>query len=149
MNRLTRGAVAGAAGATAWALAEPILRRVYDTNYSDVRLAGRLLTRGRLWPLAGIAAHTAFGAGLGVALVATEQTTTIRALLGSQAENFVAWPAMALVDRVHPDRRDGNWPPLLTNPSVFAQSASGHALSAICFATSFRRLAGGRPTSPP
>ncbi len=105
MNRLTGGAVAGAAGATAWALAEPILRRVFGTTYSDVRLAGRLLTRGRLWPLAGVAAHTALGAGLGVALAAAEQTTPIRALLGSQAENIVAWPAMALVDRVQAARR--------------------------------------------
>jgi hypothetical protein len=38
------------------------------------------------------------------------------------------WPGMALVDRVHPDRRSGHWPPLFTNPRVFAQEAVMHAL---------------------
>jgi hypothetical protein len=35
---------------------------------------------------------------------------------------------MAVVDRVHPDRRDGTWPPLLLNGRVFAYEAAMHAL---------------------
>jgi hypothetical protein len=35
---------------------------------------------------------------------------------------------MAVVDRVHTDRRRGEWPPLLTNGRVFAYEAAVHAL---------------------
>jgi hypothetical protein len=35
---------------------------------------------------------------------------------------------MAVVDRHHPDRRSGAWPPLLWNRRVFAQEAALHAL---------------------
>jgi hypothetical protein len=35
---------------------------------------------------------------------------------------------MALMDRVHPDRRSGRWPRLVTNPRIFAQEAMMHAL---------------------
>jgi len=35
---------------------------------------------------------------------------------------------MVAVDRWHPDRRSGAWPPLLRNGRVFAQEAAVHAL---------------------
>jgi hypothetical protein len=35
---------------------------------------------------------------------------------------------MAVVDRVHPDRRDGRWPRLVSNSRAFALTAAGHAL---------------------
>ena len=41
-------------------------------------------------------------------------------------ETIALWPAMAVVDRHHPDRRDGTWPPLLTNGRAFALTAAGH-----------------------
>jgi hypothetical protein len=40
----------------------------------------------------------------------------------------VLWPGMALVDRFHPDRRSGAWPPLLWNPRVFGQEVVAHAI---------------------
>ena len=141
MRHLARGALAGAAGATVWTISEPLLRRALGTPYSDVRLAGRLLTRGRLWPVAGVAAHTALGAGLGSALAAAGLTTPYRAVLGSQAENLAAWPGMALADRFHPDRRNGDWPRLLTSRRVFAQSVAARTLFGVGFARSFSRLA--------
>jgi hypothetical protein len=33
-----------------------------------------------------------------------------------------------VLDRGHPARRDGTWPPLFANPRVVAQSTAGHAL---------------------
>lgn len=45
-----------------------------------------------------------------------------------QAENLALWPLMRAVDRLHPDRRSGAWPPLLRNGRVFAQEAVTHAL---------------------
>ena len=102
MRHLARGALAGTAGATVWTISEPLLRRALGTPYSDVQLAGRLLTRGRLWPVAGVVAHTALGAGLGSALAAAGLTTPYRAVLGSQAENLATWPGMALAGPLPP-----------------------------------------------
>ena len=109
MRRLVRGALAGAAAATLWTVSEP-MRRAFRTPYSDVRLAGRLVMSGRLWPVAGVVALTTLGAGMGSALAGAELTTPLGAVLGAQAENLAAWPGMALADRYHPDRQDGSWP---------------------------------------
>jgi hypothetical protein len=43
-------------------------------------------------------------------------------------ENLALWPAMAVVDRLHPDRRDGTWPPLAGDPRTFAFETTTHAL---------------------
>ena len=40
MGRLARGFICGTAAAAVWAAAEPALRRVTRTEYSDVRLLG-------------------------------------------------------------------------------------------------------------
>jgi hypothetical protein len=45
-----------------------------------------------------------------------------------QAEHLATWPLMVAVDRWHPDRRTGAWPPLLRNGRVFAQEALVHAV---------------------
>ncbi len=133
--------MAGAAAATVWAASGPLLRRAFGTTFSDVRLAGRMVTTGRLWPAVGVVAHTAVGAGLGSALAAAGLTTPFGALLGAQAENLATWPGMAFVDRYHPDRCDGTWPRLLTNRRVFAQSVAARALFGLGFARSFDLLA--------
>jgi hypothetical protein len=46
---------------------------------------------------------------------------------------------MAVVDRVHPDRRDGTWPPLLRNGRVFAYEAAVHAVFGAVLGTLLRR----------
>ena len=99
------------------------------------------MTSGRLWPVAGVVAHTTLGAGLGSALAGAELTTPLGAVLGAQAENLAVWPGMALADRYHPDRQDGSWPRLLTSGRVFAQSAAARTLFGLGFAYAFGRLA--------
>ena len=141
MNRLALGAVAGAAGSAAWAATEPLLERAFSTTYSDVRLVGRLVSPGRLWPLTGLAAHTALGAGLGATLALTGQTSVGHAFLAMQVENAVTWPGMALVDRRHPDTQSGRWPRLLTSRRVFAQNAATRVVFALGFAWCATRLA--------
>lgn len=141
MKPRTAGALAGAGAATVWTVSEPLLRQVFGTPYSDVRLAGRLLTRGPLWPVAGAVAHATLGAGLGSVLVASGLTTPLGAVLGSQVENLATWPGMALMDRYHPDRRDGHWPRLLTNKRAFAQSVAARSLFGLTFAYSLSVLA--------
>jgi hypothetical protein len=51
-----------------------------------------------------------------------------RGLAAAGVEHLLTWPAMAVADRIHPDRRDGTWPRLLTDRRVFAQETALHAV---------------------
>jgi hypothetical protein len=114
--------------AGAWAAVEPALGRVFRTPYSDVRLLGAPVTRGPLWPAAGLAAHLANGAVFGAVFERAGGRGVARGLAAAQVENLALWPAMAVVDRLHPDRRSGAWPPLLRNGRVFAYEVATHAV---------------------
>jgi hypothetical protein len=50
-----------------WAAVEPLDRRVFGSDYSDVALLGKAVTRSRLWPAVGLAVHTGNGAIFGLA----------------------------------------------------------------------------------
>ena len=113
--------------AAAWAAAEPALRHVFRTPYTDVRLIGRPLSQ-RHWRLAGTAVHLANGAAAGVLFRRLGLRGWKAGVAAAQIENAALWPGMAVVDRFHPDRRNGAWPPLLRNPRVFGQEVAAHAL---------------------
>lgn len=136
-----RAALAGLTAAAAWAAAEPLARRLFRTPYSDVRLLGAPLSRKHWW-LAGTALHLANGAAAGVAFSRLGLRGWRAGIAAAQIENAVLWPGMVAVDRLHPDRRSGAWPPLLGNARVFGQEAAVHAL--------FGAVLGGllRRTSP-
>lgn len=126
-----RGALAGAAAAAVWAAAEPGVARLVGApaGYSDVRLLGALLTGdGKRWRSAGLAAHLANGALFGAAFARVSARGWRQGLVAAQVENVVLWPCMALLDRIHPDRRNGAWPRLAGNPRVFAYEVAVHAL---------------------
>jgi hypothetical protein len=128
---MVRGALAGTAAAGAWAVAEPAVARLVrpPAGYSDVRLLGPLLTGdGRRWRAAGLAAHLANGALFGAAFARAGARGWRQGLAAAQAENLALWPIMAVLDRVHPDRRSGAWPPLVRNRRVFAYEVAVHAL---------------------
>ena len=120
-------AFAGATAAAAWAAAEPALRRVFGTPYSDVRLLGAPLSR-RYWRVVGTGAHLLNGAAAGFAFRRLGLRGWKAGFGAAQAEGAALWPAMALVDRYHPDRRTGAWPPLLGNGRVFGQEVAAHAI---------------------
>jgi hypothetical protein len=122
-----RAALAGVAGTAVWAAAEPALRRLFGTPYTDVRLIGAPLSR-RHWRLAGTAVHLANGAAAGVLFSRLGLRGWKAGIAAAQIESAALWPGMALVDRFHPDRRSGAWPPLLRNGRVFAQEAAAHAI---------------------
>ena len=122
-----RAAAAGVVGTAVWAAAEPLVRRVMRTPYSDVRLLGAPVSR-RHWRVAGTALHLANGAVAGVAFHRLGLRGWRAGVLAAEVENALLWPGMAVVDRLHPDRRSGAWPPLLRNRRVFAQEAVVHAL---------------------
>ena len=122
-----RGAAAGVAAAAAWAAVEPLAARVLKTDYTDVRLLGRMAT-ARGWAPAGLAIHAANGAAFGAVFALSGARGPRAGLAWAAAETVATWPGMALLDRIHPDRRSGRWPRLLTDRRVFAQEAAMHAL---------------------
>ncbi len=121
-----RGAVAGAAAALAWVAIEPLTGRAFSTPDADSKLAGALITSGRLEPVAGLGAHTAAGALFGFVWAGLGGRGAANGVLAAELENVLLWPAMAVVDRIHPYVRDGTWPPLLRNPRAFGAAAVGH-----------------------
>jgi hypothetical protein len=125
---MRRGALAGMAAAAAWAAAEPALRRLFRTPYSDVRLLGGAVTQGRLWWPVGFAVHLGNGAAFGAAFERLGGRGWRQGLLAAQVESVGLWPGMALVDRLHPDRKSGAWPPLFANRRVFAYEVATHAV---------------------
>jgi len=142
MDERARGAAAGAAAAVFWAAAEPALKRAFRTPYSDTEAISAFVTRGPLQPLAGIAIHTANGAAFGYLFVRLGGRGVRQGLVAALAENTLLWPLTGILDRIHPDRRDGGWPPILTSPRAFASATAGHALFGVALgALGPRRIA--------
>jgi hypothetical protein len=127
---IVRGAAAGAVAAGVWAALEPLAGKILRTGgFSDVRLLGRLVPgAGGRWPVAGVLVHAANGAAFGAVFALAGARGPRAGLAWAGAETLATWPGMALIDRVHPDRRSGRWPPLFSCPRVFAQEALMHAL---------------------
>ena len=132
---MRRGAGAGVVAAAVWAAAEPLAQRAFRTPYSDLRLLGGGVTTGPLWRPIGLAMHLANGAMFGTAFERRGWRGWRQGLVVAEVENAALWPAMALVDRLHPDRRSGAWPPLLRNRRVFAYEAALHGAFGIVLGT--------------
>jgi hypothetical protein len=128
----TRAAAAGAAAALVWAAFEPVDRRVFRCDYSDVAVLGKAVSRGRGWLPVGLALHAANGAGFGLAYDRVRRRTGLparRLAIGlALAEHISLYPLTYFVDRYHPRRGESGIPPLLTNPRAFAQATFRHAV---------------------
>jgi len=126
-----RSAGAGAVAALVWAAVEPLDRRAFRHDYSDVAMLGKLATRSRAWPLVGLSVHTVNGAAFGFAFHEARVRTGVRPVrLGlalALAEHAVLYPLAPLVDRFHPARGEPGLAPLAT-PSGFAQATFRHSL---------------------
>jgi hypothetical protein len=128
-----RAALAGAAAATAWAALQPVDKRVFGCEYSDVAVLGKAVTRSRLWPVAGLAVHTANGALFGLAYREALKRTRFeprRLAVGlALAEHTALFPLFAVVDRVHPASGEPGLPRgLVRSPRAFAQATYRHVL---------------------
>jgi hypothetical protein len=127
-----RAAAAGATAALVWAAVEPLDRRIFRCDYSDVALLGKAVTRSAWWRPTGLAMHAANGAAFGLALRGLQRRTgwsTRRLALGAALVEHVAlYPLNVAVDRFHPARGDAGLPPLATNKRAFAQATFRHAL---------------------
>ena len=111
----------------AWIAAEPVARRIFRTPFTDVRALGRPVSR-RHWRAAGTVIHLANGAAAGTAFDRLGLRGWKAGVAVFELEHLATWPLMAVIDRWHPDRRSGAWPPLLRNRRVFAQEAVVHAV---------------------
>jgi hypothetical protein len=115
MSTRVRAAAAGSVAAVVWGLQEPLDRRVFGCDYSDVLFLGR----GRR--SVGFMVHAANGALFGLAFDAVRRRVDVDqrrlALALALAEHLALWPAISLVDRG-----------LVTSPRAFAQATYRHAL---------------------
>jgi hypothetical protein len=104
-----RAALAGAIAATVWGLQEPIDRRIFRCDYSDVRLVG------------GLHVHALNGALFGVVFDALRRRTQVDerrlAIALAVAEHTVLWPLLGLLE-----------PEVVKSPRAFAQGVYRHAL---------------------
>jgi hypothetical protein len=125
-----------------WGAFEPLDRRLLGCDYSDVAVLGKWVTRGRLWPAAGLTVHAFNGALFGLAFHEARRRLRLPgrplALGLALGEHVALYPLGALVDRYHPARGDPGIPPLARNPRAFAQATLRHAL----FGVVLGRLAG-------
>jgi hypothetical protein len=125
-----RGALAGAVAAGIWVLQQPADKRVFGVDYDDAELLGKLVTRGRAWPVLGTAIHVANGALFGAVYANVAHRLPLpswaRGPLAGLTEHVSTWPAIALVDRFHPARDD--MPMLATSLPAFAQATWRHLL---------------------
>lgn len=104
-----RAALAGAVAATVWGLQEPLDRRVFRCDYSDVRLVG------------GLPVHALNGALFGLAFDVVRRRTGVeqtRLAVGlAVAEHTALWPLLGLFD-----------PEVVKSPRAFAQGLYRHVL---------------------
>jgi hypothetical protein len=125
-------AAAGAVAAGVWGLLEPLDRRLFRSDYSDVAILGKAVTRGRASWVVGLLIHAGNGALFGLAFDAVSRRTRLeprRLALGlALAEGVASWPLTVLVDRFHPARGEAGIPPLLTNGRAFGQAVLRHAV---------------------
>ena len=115
MSPRVRAAAAGSVAALVWGLQEPLDRRVFGCDYSDV------LFLGRGHRSLGFAVHMANGALFGIAFDTARRRVDVDqrrlALALAVGEHLALWPFISLVDRS-----------LVTSPRAFAQATYRHAL---------------------
>ena len=132
MSNRTRAAAAGAAAATVWGLQEPLDRRLFRCDYSDVALLGKAVTQRPSWRAVGFAIHAVNGAIFGLAFDELRRRLRVDsrklALAAALGEHVAFYPLCYFVDRRHPARGEPGIPPLLRNPRAFDQATWRHVL---------------------
>jgi hypothetical protein len=142
LRRTLNGAMAGAAAAAAWAAQQPLDKRVFDSDYDDVALLGKLFTRDPSWQAAGLALHAANGAIFGATYALVRPLVPLPPVVvgaaAALAEHVAFWPLGRLIDRHHPARSELT--PLAGNHRAFAQGAWRHLLFGLVLGELERRL---------
>jgi hypothetical protein len=151
LERTVNGALAGAVAAAVWAAQQPVDKRVFRSDYDDLELLGKLVTRDSNWPLAGIALHLYNGMVFGAVYSHTRAflpgPPATRGVLAALAEHVGSWPLTRVADGYHPARRD--LPRLWGSRRVFLQSTWRHVVFGVVLGELERRLNAEDPYEPP
>jgi hypothetical protein len=123
-----RGALAGAVAAGIWNAYDPLLKRAFASPYADSELLGPFITTGRYEWLANLVTHMGGGAAFGYLFERVGGRGVRAGVAAAVVENTVLWPVIGLLEPIHPKRRSGEWPPLLTNGRAFTSATVGHAI---------------------
>jgi len=141
-TRMLRGAFAGTVAAGVWAAQMPLDKRVFGSNFDDVELLGKAFTRGRAWPLVGLALHLQNGALFGAGYAAVAPLIPIpswgRGPLAAMFEHSASWPLTALTDAMHPAREE--LPRAFSNRRAIAQATWRHLVFGFVLGELERRL---------
>jgi uncharacterized protein DUF6789 len=133
MQTSLRGGVAGAVATVVMTLEEPLDQRLFDSKYEDIKILGKLVTRGDNWRPIGVALHVQNGALLGAAYTRVKPSlpgpAAVRGLVAGLVEHVATWPLTLLIDRYHPARNE--LPKLAANPRAFGQATIRHAVFGI------------------
>jgi hypothetical protein len=131
MHPRLRAIAAGAVAALAWGAVEPLDRRVFRHDYSDVAVLGKAFTRGPGWRPLGFALHALNGAIFGAVFyeISRRVSTDPRRLALELAllEHLTLFPTGQLVDRFHPARGEPGVVGLFSLPA-FGQATFRHAV---------------------
>jgi hypothetical protein len=142
LRRTLNGAMAGAVAAAVWAAQQPLDKRVFGSDYDDVELLGKLVTRDSGWQAAGLALHMANGAAFGATYALLRPLVPLPPLVAGAtaalAEHAGVWPLARLIDRHHPARSE--LARLSGNGRAFAQAAWRHLVFGLVLAELERRL---------
>ncbi len=142
LQRSLNGALAGMVAAGVWAAQQPLDKRVFESDYDDVELLGKLAVRDASWPAAGAAMHLANGAIFGAVYAQLRPFAPgpplAAGLAAGMIEHFGLWPLVRLVDRYHPARKELT--PLSGNVRALAQGAWRHLLFGAVLGALERRL---------
>jgi hypothetical protein len=129
-RRVLNGALAGGIAAAVWAAQQPLDKRVFGSDYDDVELLGKFVTRGQGWHAAGLAMHLQNGVLFGASYAGLRPflpgPPVALAIGAAMAEHLGGWPLTRYVDRYHPARKDLT--PLSGNTRAFAQATWRHFL---------------------
>jgi hypothetical protein len=133
VQRSLRGGVAGAVATAVMTLEQSLDKRLFDSEYDDVEILGKLVTRGDHWQRIGFALHVQNGVMFGAAYAHLKPSlrgpAALRGLLVFLVEHVAAWPTVELIDRFHPARKE--LPKLSGNRRAFAQATVRHAVFGI------------------
>jgi hypothetical protein len=145
---MLRGGIAGAVAAAVWNAYDPLLKRAFRTPYADSEVLGPFVTEGRYEWLANLGTHMAGGFAFGTLFERLGGRTARQGVVAAVVENTALWPALAVVERAHPKRKRGVWPPLLRDGRAFGAATVGHAVFGALLVLGVSKLghaAGRRP----
>ena len=151
VSRSINGALAGGVAAAVWAAQQPLDKRVFGTDYDDLAILGKAVTRGGEWPAVGLALHLLNGALFGAVYAQLRPfllgPAPLRGLTAGLAENFASWPLASISDRHHPASKE--LVKLGGNRRALAQATWRHALFGVVLGVLEQWLNAQREAEPP